>query len=617
EARFASMDALLEELRKDPSAARRRWMGRAALAAAVLSVPATLWVEGRTRICRSAEQKLAGVWDAERAAAVSQAFLATRRNHAGDTVRRVRERLDGWSGQWVAAHEEACLATRLRGEQSEEDLQLRLRCLDGRRDDLAALVQVFAGADADVVDTAAAASANLPSLRPCADLVSLRAPDPLPEDEGRRRALDGIRNETAMLQALLAAGRYQSGVDLGAPLLARARAAGYRPLLANALLVVGSLQGEAGALEPAAASLEESTRVADAARDDRTRARAAVALADLVGRRQARYEEGLRLLESAAAVVSREGDDHELRGSLELTRSTLLWKLGRLPEALGAGERALVERQKALGPNHPLTATTRNNLGNIQQALGHLQPALAQYQSALTSLEAALGPEHPTVALALNNVGAVLWDLGRLEEARGRFERSVQIRERALGPRHPAVARSLTNLGAVEQSLGKLQDAERDLARAVQIQEAALGADHLDLVPGLVNLAGVLIEQGQHAAALERCRRADAINHQALGPEHHDLAYAQSCEAEALVGLGRAGEAIPLAEHALKLLGPDAVAAEGAETELTLASALWDGGGDRKRAAALARSAVAGFDRGGEALKAKRAAAWLAARGLK
>ena len=613
-ARFPSMDALLAELRKDPSAARRRWLGRGAVAAAVLAVPTTLWVERRSRACQSAEQELVGAWDAERADAVSRAFLATGKNHAGETAHLVRARLDDWAGKWVAARRDACLATRVRGEQSEEDLQLRFRCLDARRDDLAALVQVFAGADAQVVDQAATASAELPALRPCADLVTLRAPVPLPAEEGRRHALDVMRGEVSMLQALLASGRYQTGVDLGGPLLVRVRAAGYPPLLASALLVTGSLQAEAGALDAAAANLEEAVRVADTARDDRTRALAALALADLVGRRQARYQDGLRALENAAAVVSRAGDDHELRGSLEYTRSTLLWKLGKLPEALGAGERALVERQKAFGPNHPFTASVRNNLGNIQQAMGHLEPALAQYQLALNGMEATLGPEHPTVALALNNVGAVLWDLGRLEDARASFERSVQIRERALGPTHPAVARSLTNLGAVEQSLGRLPEAARDLARAVQIQEATLGPDHLDLVPGLVNLAGVLLEQGKHAEALERCKRADAINRKELGPEHHDLTYAQACLAEALVGLGRAPEAIPQAEHALKLLGPKPVAAEVAEAELALAAALWDGGGDRRRAVELGRAAVADYERGGEARRAKQAAAWLAAR---
>jgi len=612
EARFSSMDALLGELRKDPSAARRRWLGRGAVAAALLAVPATLWVERRGRACRS-EQELSGAWDAERAEAVSRAFLATGKNHAGETARRVRERLDDWTGKWVAARREACLATRVRGEQSEEDLQLRLRCLDARREDLAALVQVFAGADAQVVDQAAAASADLPALRACADLVTLRAPDPIPADEGRRRALDVMRGEVSMLQALHAAGRYQTGVDLGAPLLVRARAAGYPPLLASALLAVGSLQAEAGALEAAASNFEEAVRVADAARDDRTRALAALALADLVGRRQARYQDGLRALENAAAVVARAGGDHELRGSLEYTRSTLLWKLDKLPEALSAGERALAERQKALGPNHPATASVRNNLGNIQQAMGHLEQALAQYQLALNSMEATLGPEHPTVALALNNVGAVLWDMGRLEDARARFERSVQIRERALGPGHPAVARSLTNLGAVEQSLGKLPEAARDLARAAQIQEATLGPDHLDLVPGLVNLAGVLLEQGRHAEALEKCKRADAINRKELGPEHHDLTYALTCQAEALVGLGRAAEAVPLAERAVKLLGPKPVASEIAEAELALASALWDGGGDRRRAVELGRAAVADYERGGEARRGKQATGWLAA----
>ncbi len=123
--------------------------------------------------------------------------------------------------------------------------------------------------------------------------------------------------------------------------------------------------------------------------------------------------------------------------------------MGNLAEARPYYERALAIREKALGPDHPDTATSLNNLGYLLQAMGNLAEARPYYERALAINEKALGPDHPDTATSLNNLGALLDSMGNLAEARPYYERALAIREKALGPDHPDTATSLNNLGAI------------------------------------------------------------------------------------------------------------------------------------------------------------------------
>ena len=67
-------------------------------------------------------------------------------------------------------------------------------------------------------------------------------------------------------------------------------------------------------------------------------------------------------------------------------------------------ERALAICEKALGPEHPHTATSLNNLACLLQAQGDLAGARPLFERALAIYEKALGPEHPDTAMVRNNL---------------------------------------------------------------------------------------------------------------------------------------------------------------------------------------------------------------------
>jgi tetratricopeptide (TPR) repeat protein len=72
-------------------------------------------------------------------------------------------------------------------------------------------------------------------------------------------------------------------------------------------------------------------------------------------------------------------------------------------------------------------------------------------ERALAIREEALGPDHPDTADSLNNLACVLYYQGDLAGARPPIERALAIREKALGPEHPDTAESLNSLAFLLQ----------------------------------------------------------------------------------------------------------------------------------------------------------------------
>jgi len=97
----------------------------------------------------------------------------------------------------------------------------------------------------------------------------------------------------------------------------------------------------------------------------------------------------------------------------------------------------LAARERVLGPDHPDTLTSRNNLANAYQAAGRTDEAITLHEQNLTARERVLGPDHPDTLTSRNNLAAAYRAAGRLDEAIGLHEQTLAARERVLGPDHP------------------------------------------------------------------------------------------------------------------------------------------------------------------------------------
>ena len=95
-----------------------------------------------------------------------------------------------------------------------------------------------------------------------------------------------------------------------------------------------------------------------------------------------------------------------------------------------------------------------------------------------------LGPGHPSTLATQNNLAAAYWEVGKLDRSVPLFEALLKQRESKLGPDHPDTLRSLANLGINFRDAGRLDDGIRLLEQALSRATADTGRFHR-LWPGL------------------------------------------------------------------------------------------------------------------------------------
>ena len=190
DARWPSMDALLATLVRSPRA--RGWWYVSATVAVGASVVATMALAPVTRprpTCQVSADRFAGVWESHgtRRAAIERSFQASGKPHVKETFDSLARLLDGYVARWSGMYRDACEATNLRGEQSNEVLDLRMSCLRDRWNELHALSDVLVEGHAVVVSNAVAAATALTPIERCADVTSANSSVAAPGRSGDAR----------------------------------------------------------------------------------------------------------------------------------------------------------------------------------------------------------------------------------------------------------------------------------------------------------------------------------------------------------------------------------------------------------------------------------------------
>jgi tetratricopeptide (TPR) repeat protein len=120
-------------------------------------------------------------------------------------------------------------------------------------------------------------------------------------------------------------------------------------------------------------------------------------------------------------------------------------------------------------------AALDKRVAELRQA-GKFSEAIPLAQRALANREKALGPDHLDVAHALNDLASLYDTQDRYADAEPLHMQSLAVREKALGPDHPAVATSLNELASLYREQGRYADAE-PLQRRAQTGSYPRGPD--------------------------------------------------------------------------------------------------------------------------------------------
>lgn len=598
EDRWPSMDTLLHALGDDPRVRRRRWLvwGAAFTSIALAAGTVERYVTLRTGRCRDVEQHLAGVWDPERKAAMRAAFERTHLPYAASVWTSVERLVDAYIRSWSGVHQEACEATWVHGEQSEDVFELRLECLKQRLGEVRALGELFGAADAKVVEQAVQVASGLSSIEVCSDVRALRMKHPPPQGQEAKKRLAQIEAELARIRALAAAGKYRESLPRAEAAVTQARALQHGPLLGQTLSQLGDLHVQSGDTAAAERTLEEAILRATAAGDEDTAVEAEMGLGWLLGVWKQNFAEGRRWTRLAAAGNAHLGDRLDRKAKLENALGVLHWQEGNYDEALAAFQRSLAAGQRAYGAAHPWVATSQANLGVLYMDRGDYQAALAALVRAREIQEKTLGQEHPLTSFSLSNLCEVHRNLGQLDVALAHGQTALALRERLLGQEHPAVAVTLDNLGLVHLDRGEYAVALRRLDRALSIREKHFGKDHPWVAATLDRMGEVYRASHQYPLALATYQRALDIRTRRLGPMHPDRAEVLSHLGLLQLAMGHAAEAHKLLTEAYAIQKDRRLAPQQlGKTRFGLAQALWMTGGDHQQARDLAEAALQDF----------------------
>jgi tetratricopeptide (TPR) repeat protein/predicted Ser/Thr protein kinase len=511
EQRFPSMDALVHELRRDRSR-RPKMVG--ALGISMVGVVG-IAIASQPEPCPSDPSHLEGVWDPARRDATQAAFEATRAPYAEDAFARVSAELDAWVEAWTAARTDACEATRVRGEQSERLLDLRIACLDAELVEVRALTDALVLGTDETVRRAAQAVAMLPSVARCDDAKALESSVGAIDDPDQAAAASLAQQGLAEQRALAVVGRFAEALEAAERADEAARQSEHGPTIAEVLDAAGALAMQRGEVEMAEQKLTRAVWEAEASGHDRMAAIATAQLVGVVGYRQARPERGLEWADHSAALLRRIGGDPKIEAERHHGVGLVYEGQGRYADARAEYEQALALRRELFGDHHLIIADTLGLIASTQISAGDLSSAEKHFAEALAIVERNLGKHHPDYASALANVGIAAHENGRVDEALEKYAEAMRIFEATVGPDYFDALLTRNNIVRGELERGNV-DAALDQARAsVRDAERVFGPQHPDTLRARGTLVQVLEQKGETV-------EARAILEQTIAPGGND-----------------------------------------------------------------------------------------------
>jgi len=594
ERRFASMDALLEALEPGPLSRWPLLLAAAAGGALVVAVAPGLprrWEARYARVCgNEAQAELAGAWSPARAEAMERTFLATGVPHAREALDFTRSTLEAYGRAWTSQRIAVCMAGQTGGADGAV-VALQDECLRGRRQELAALVDVLTRADGRVVEASRTAVAGLPALATCMDAESLRGSAPAPA--GGKRS-EPERAALVKARALAAAGRPQEGLAELLPFAPEPGTPLATALDAETAYVTGYLLVDNGREAEGRTLLKRAAWAALAAHDDVLALDVASYLALLLGIDLRETHEARDWFELGRALLARRPGADAQAAALFRAGGRIHFTEGRFEEAESWHREALARAVRAHGEGSLQAAERRADLAYTLAGQGRFKEAVAERQLAVAVLERTFGASHPRVGYVLRGLAFALHRQGRAEEALTHARRALELIEAAHSPRHGVVGAARNTVAEALVELGRAAEARAMAEHAVAATREAEGSEHPGVAIPLTTLGLAQLLEG-HAAEAARTLREALRLCGSLPEGHPNRADVLDAMGEVQRALGQGREAVTTLEAALRIreatvrLGP-----ELATTRFHLARALHAVGDEagRARAVELARQAA-------------------------
>jgi len=462
--RHVDLEHLLAQLVPKPT----RWVVLIA-AVVLLGGAAALGLNQTQRDpCNDADAEVRALWNDAARNRINDAFARSPMASRPLVLEALLVQLGSHHQSLSSSYTDAC--RRFTEHHDDESVYQRRRaCLHRRAGAMAHVIETLDSPRGWTVDTETAVGMALPSVEACATLQAINLP-PLPADPARREQVLQLEQRLSGLEAAWALQQYQEHLDDMVALTSEIRAAGFDPLLAEVLRMLGRWQFTLGQDEQARSSLKEAGQVALRSGYDSLAVHSWNTLASVDATRLGRLDEADDYQSLALALSMRDGVEPWARVQALYRTAIVRHAQQRDTEAAALLDEAL-ERGSAVSRDTAALAGAVTLLAEVERTQGRLTQAEMRLRRLLAQLEKApqLGPSRGTDARY--ELGLTLKALGRLEEARVVLEEAHTAYLGMYGPQHVRTAE--TSLALAElAALAKAPEPQRHWAEA-----ALLGLD--------------------------------------------------------------------------------------------------------------------------------------------
>ena len=247
------------------------------------------------------------------------------------------------------------------------------------------------------------------------------------------------------------------------------------------------------------------------------------------------------------------GPDHPDTAKTYNNIGSVYGDMGDYGKALEYFQKDLRISEKLLGPNHPSTAGTYCSIGEVYRAMGDYDKALEYLQKALKINEEVPELNHPSTAAMYNNIGLVYIAMGNYDKALEYLQKALRIGEEVMGPDHPNTATIYNNIGGIYEDMGDNGKALEYYQKALKIREETLGRDHSLTALTYNNIGLVYKDMGDYGKALEYYQNDLRISEKVHGPDHPDIATTYNNIGGVYRAMGDYGRALEYYQKALKI----------------------------------------------------------------
>ena len=210
-------------------------------------------------------------------------------------------------------------------------------------------------------------------------------------------------------------------------------------------------------------------------------------------------------------------------------------------------------RNETLGPRHPDTLTSSYHLGLFLRFQGNYAQAEELYSNNYELRKEVLGDEHQDTVESLYELANTVFRRGKCAEAEKILIQTLSLFQKILGSHHKTTLTNMNDLAYICGERGRFTEAERLHCHTLALRREVLGGDDRDTLESMNNLARTLLDQGRFSDAELLCRQTIELYCNTLGTDHPDTCYPKTNLAQALYKQGVYTEAESVLRETLEV----------------------------------------------------------------